>query len=188
MNPIPNHPVTTPFKASGTHWSLGWHTGSDIAAPEKTPIRAGRAGLVIAANAFDKAYGFKVIIKVGDEQDWYCHMPSGAAAVLVGEDVEAGQHIGAVGSTGNVTGPHLHLERRQSPFTFSAATFLDPMAIITHEGEDDMTPEQDALLKQIAAEVGINRGSLLDSKIDSLGAQIGEIKAELDLIKAQLQA
>ena len=111
VNPVPGFTIGTPFKRAGRLWSLGWHTGTDIPAPIGTPIVAAMGGTVIAANARDNAYGYKVIIAADDgNQHWYCHMPAGAASVRVGQRVEAGQRIGAVGDTGNVTGSHLHME------------------------------------------------------------------------------
>jgi murein DD-endopeptidase MepM/ murein hydrolase activator NlpD len=58
---------------------------------------------------------------------WYCHLEE--LAVRVGDDVEAGEAIGAVGSTGNVTGPHLHLEVRPG-----GGEPRDPEAVLARHG------------------------------------------------------
>ena len=60
---------------------------------------------------YDGAYGNKTVIRLEDGTElWYCHQSS--QSVSVGDHVSAGDVIGAVGSTGNTTGPHLHLEVR----------------------------------------------------------------------------
>lgn len=138
MNPVPGSIPSAGYLQRGTSWSLGrdasgrgLHTGRDFAAPAGTPIYAATHGVVIAADAYDSAYGYKVIIVSPDGfEDWYCHMPAGAARVRAGDKIEAGQRIGAVGSTGNVTGPHLHLERRVRGGKFALATFRDPAAAV----------------------------------------------------------
>jgi murein DD-endopeptidase MepM/ murein hydrolase activator NlpD len=67
-------------------------------------------GAIIFA-AYDGAYGNKIAIQhAGGLVTWYAHLS--AFEVKVGEKVKAGQLIGLVGSTGNTTGPHLHLEIR----------------------------------------------------------------------------
>ncbi len=127
MNPVPGATRTARFKQPGARWSLGWHTGEDLAAPVGTPVYTATHGKVIAANAYDTSYGYKVIVQLIDgEEYWYCHMPKDAATVKVGDLVEAGQRIGAVGMTGNTTGPHCHIERRRAGAKFAADSFRDP--------------------------------------------------------------
>lgn len=139
MNPVPGHGIGTPFGRKGSLWSLGFHTGLDIPADQGTPIVAAQAGRVIAANAYDRSYGYKVIIlNDAGEQIWYCHMPKNKAKVSVGQRVAEGQPIGVVGATGNVTGPHLHIERRVAPYNFAAANFRDPAPIVNaKQGKPD---------------------------------------------------
>ena len=86
------------------------HTGLDIAATKGTPIKVVAAGTVIAAS-YDGSYGKLVKVDHGNGvETWYAH--TSKMYVKVGEQVEAGDVIAAVGSTGNSTGPHLHLEIR----------------------------------------------------------------------------
>ena len=90
-------------------WS-SCHTGLDFAAPTGTPIHSVAAGTVTEV-AYAGAYGNRTIITLEDgTQIWYCHQNSTSAAV--GQKVGPGDVIGTVGGTGNVTGPHLHLEVR----------------------------------------------------------------------------
>ena len=86
------------------------HTGLDIAATSGTPIKVVAAGTVISAS-YDGSYGNLVKVDHGNGvETWYAH--TSKMYVKVGEQVEAGDVIAAVGSTGNSTGPHLHLEIR----------------------------------------------------------------------------
>lgn len=134
VNPTPGYGITTPYRKTGKYWSLGWHTGADLAGGQGgTPIVSATPGKVIAANAYDKAYGYKTIIRWGSFDLWYCHMPSGAARVKVGQTVSTGQRIGTIGATGNVTGPHLHLEMRVKGGGFSAANFRNPSTAINYD-------------------------------------------------------
>lgn len=91
----------------------GWrHTGLDIAGPTGTPIYASRAGSVIRSQCgWNGGYGCYIIIDHGGGvTTLYGH--NSKLYVDVGEDVEQGQSIAAMGSTGRSTGPHVHFEVR----------------------------------------------------------------------------
>ena len=64
---------------------------------------------VVTSAEYDGSYGNKTVVTLDDGTElWYCHQTS--FVVSSGETVRAGQLIGYIGSTGHVTGPHLHLE------------------------------------------------------------------------------
>lgn len=86
------------------------HTGLDIATSSGTPIKAIASGTITGAS-YQGAYGNLVKIDHGNGlETWYAH--TSKMYVEVGQKVEAGEVIAAVGSTGNSTGAHLHLEIR----------------------------------------------------------------------------
>lgn len=91
-------------------WS--YHNGTDIAAPQGTPILAAADGNVTVANGTDPwggSYGYHVKLDHGGGMETlYAHCS--AIAVTAGQQVRQGEVIGYVGSTGNSTGPHLHFE------------------------------------------------------------------------------
>jgi murein DD-endopeptidase MepM/ murein hydrolase activator NlpD len=99
-------PVTSEY---GPRWGR-MHRGIDQGASTGTPIGASKDGTVIFAD-WQGGYGRMVLI---DHHDGvvtaYAHLSS--FAVSAGSSVSQGQTIGAVGSTGNSTGPHLHFETR----------------------------------------------------------------------------
>ena len=90
------------------------HAGTDFAAPGGTPIYAAASGYVQVAGWSSGGYGNYVIIYHGKMSDGntystlYGHMRS--VATSAGKYVKQGELIGYVGSTGNSTGNHLHLE------------------------------------------------------------------------------
>ena len=88
----------------------GAHTGLDIAAPNGTPILAVTDGVVTHASPMG-TYGNLVIVSHGNGvETYYAHCSK--ILVSVGQQVSSGDKIALVGSTGNSTGPHLHLEVR----------------------------------------------------------------------------
>jgi murein DD-endopeptidase MepM/ murein hydrolase activator NlpD len=106
--PLGGYRLTAEFGDYGL-WA-NYHTGLDFAAPSGTPLVAMANG-VITSVGYDGAYGNKTVLTLDDGTElWYCHQTS--TSVTEGDVVKPGQVIGSVGSTGNVTGPHLHLEVR----------------------------------------------------------------------------
>ena len=86
------------------------HTGLDIATPLGTPIKVVAGGTITCAS-YNGSYGNLVKVDHGNGlETWYAH--TSKMYVKVGQQVNAGDVIAAVGSTGNSTGPHLHLEIR----------------------------------------------------------------------------
>lgn len=100
--------VTSRF---GARWGRT-HKGVDIGAAKGTPIAAAAAGTVTTAQyGYNGGYGNYVIISHGNGiQTLYGHCTS--LNVSAGQSVSQGQQIATVGSTGNSTGNHLHLEIR----------------------------------------------------------------------------
>jgi murein DD-endopeptidase MepM/ murein hydrolase activator NlpD len=99
--------VNSAFGARGS----GFHDGIDIGAPEGTPVRAVEKGEVIYSDQL-RGYGNIVIIRHGGGiVSVYAHNQINLAHL--GEDVEQGDIVAKVGSTGRVTGPHLHFEIRK---------------------------------------------------------------------------
>lgn len=101
--------ITATFGQGGSRWA-SVHTGTDFAADIGTPVRSVMKGVVVGAE-FAGAYGRQVRVRhENGTETWYNHMSK--FTVLVGETVYAGDQVGAVGMTGNTTGPHLHFEVR----------------------------------------------------------------------------
>ena len=102
--PLDDYTFTSPY---GIRWGK-LHAGIDLAAPEGMPYKAVHAGRVTQAG-YNGGYGKSITIKNADGTEViYAH--SRRTLVNVGDEVQAGQVIGEVGSTGASFGTHLHLE------------------------------------------------------------------------------
>lgn len=110
--PLPGHTyISCNFGDDDAYGNSG-HRGTDIPAPEGTPILAAHSGTVIISG-WNNSYGNQVLLDNGAGLSTrYAHMT--AAAVSAGETVTAGQVIGYVGNTGDSTGFHLHFEVMQN--------------------------------------------------------------------------
>ena len=118
-----NAAIGTRFGVRGSMWSSGYHTGVDFPAPTGTPVRAVRGGTVTSAIS-GGPYGKHIrMAHAGGLSTLYAHLSS--MSVKAGQRVAGGARIGAVGSTGNSTGPHLHLEARRNGKLFDPATLFD---------------------------------------------------------------
>lgn len=94
-----------PFSGEGA-----LHTGVDLRAPTGTPVRAAADGVVQRADRFG-GYGRLVVVDHGNRiQTWYAHLSR--FHVTVGQEIRRGEPVGAVGTSGRTTAPHLHYEVR----------------------------------------------------------------------------
>lgn len=113
------HPITGKFHN---------HSGTDIAAPGGTEIKAVKGGVVVTSAYAPNSYGEYVVINHGNGiSTLYAHMTRGSRKVKEGDVVSQGQVIGLVGSTGSSTGNHLHLELRKNGVRQDALTMFPGM-------------------------------------------------------------
>lgn len=125
--PTSSYTITSTYGQAGSMWSSGYHTGLDLAAPTGTPANAVHGGTVKSAG-WSGAYGYRVVLELEDGTEvWYCHLSS--MTVGAGQTVGTGDTIGRVGATGNVTGPHLHLEVHTA-----SGGGVDPLAWLRGKG------------------------------------------------------
>ena len=112
-----------PFSGEGA-----FHKGVDISAPTGTEVRVTANGIVVHAG-IDSGYGRLVVVDHGGSvQTYYAHLSR--SYVHAGQEMRRGDLVGAVGSTGRVTAPHLHYEVRvggapMNPYRYLARAGLD---------------------------------------------------------------
>ncbi len=100
-------PVGDPFGPRGNRF----HAGIDLIAPSGTPVGAAASGRVAYAGWLAGGWGNLVVVAHADGvRTMYAHLSSISARL--GQRVGAGTRLGAVGATGDATGPHLHFEVR----------------------------------------------------------------------------
>lgn len=110
--PLPGHTYISCHFGEVDAFGNAGHRGTDIPAPEGTPILAAHSGTVLVSG-WNDSYGNQVLLDNGAGLSTrYAHMTQ--TAVTAGEAVTAGQIIGYVGSTGDSTGNHLHFEVMQN--------------------------------------------------------------------------
>jgi murein DD-endopeptidase MepM/ murein hydrolase activator NlpD len=104
--------ITSPFGWRSNPFGGGpeFHQGLDIAAPSGTTVTAAASGTIIMAQWYGGYGNYILIDHGGGYSTGYGHLS--AMYVSTGQSVQRGQAIGAVGSTGQSTGPHLHFEVR----------------------------------------------------------------------------
>ena len=123
--PLPGHTYISCHFGEVDAFGNAGHRGTDIPAPEGTPILAAHSGTVLVSG-WNDSYGNQVLLDNGAGLSTrYAHMT--ATAVTAGETVTAGQVIGYVGSTGDSTGNHLHFEVMQGGVRVNPIGFIDPM-------------------------------------------------------------
>lgn len=128
---------STYTSAFGTIRAGYTHMGSDFAAPAGTPIFAAADGVVahVSCSAWRGRSPCNILIDHGLNADdqrvqtLYVHMYPNGVHVDVGDRVSAGDHIADVGSNGNSTGPHLHLEVWIDEQPIDAVPFLAGVGI-----------------------------------------------------------
>jgi murein DD-endopeptidase MepM/ murein hydrolase activator NlpD len=106
VTPLDSYRVSASFGSTGSLW-VGVHTGIDLSASYGSSVMAVTSGEIVFAG-WDGSYGNKIVVEHWDgTRTWYAHL---SRIIQRSGTVSPGDVIGAVGSTGNSTGPHLHLE------------------------------------------------------------------------------
>ncbi|WP_031509880.1 M23 family metallopeptidase [Streptomyces megasporus] len=125
--PLSSYQLTSTFGQSGSMWA-STHTGLDFAAPSGTPVKAVHSGEIVEAG-WAGSYGYRIILRLDDGTEiWYSHLSS---MTRTSGKVTTGDVIGRVGSTGNSSGPHLHLEVRPG-----GGDPIDPLAWFRGKGQN----------------------------------------------------
>ncbi len=108
------HPITN-------KWSF--HTGIDIAAEEGTPVRAPLKGKITRIGEDSRSGKYLFITHSDGFVTFYCH----CSEILVSEgmNINKGEAVARVGSTGQSTGPHLHFEIRHNEIRLNPIWVLD---------------------------------------------------------------
>ncbi len=131
INPVESGTQTSAFgpREAPTAGASTWHDGLDIAASEGEPVKAILSGKVVAKSN-DSSSGYYVKIDHGDGRvSTYMHMQPGSTdGINVGDEIEQGQQIGAVGNTGISTGPHLDIRITKD------GKYIDPLTVIPGYG------------------------------------------------------
>ncbi len=111
--PVSYSRISSPFSTNRRHPILGIrrpHPGIDLVAPTGTPVKAAGSG-IIESIGWQRGYGKTVVLDHGrGYTTLYAHLSRFDAALKQGDQIERGQVIAYVGSTGLSTGPHLHYE------------------------------------------------------------------------------
>jgi murein DD-endopeptidase MepM/ murein hydrolase activator NlpD len=159
------YPYLTAWQAGGQESFDGWvfpdgggpanvstaHThhdypAADIAAPEGSPVYALHDAVVTDVLPTDSGKcGIGLILRATTgEQFVYCHLSELDSGLAPGSQLSAGDSVGRVGSTGNSTGPHLHLGFRPSTHYPQAEPWFQAFAGVAFSWQDAPTPAEPA--------------------------------------------
>lgn len=138
------------------------HSGVDLAAPTGRAVHASADGIVSRIGNDPRGYGKYVVIRhANGYASYYAHLSKIERGLRNGMRIARGQRVGAVGSTGTATGPHLHFEvkRGNAP--------IDPLALIRKTNASALRGEQLAAFKRVAS---VARMRLAAAEPDTLTA------------------
>lgn len=110
------------FKYISTYFSW-YHPGIDMPTTYGSPVYAATDGTVSEAGWSNEGYGNTIVVTHANGY-WTRYAHLSAISVKTGQSVSRGSQIGAVGCTGNCTGPHLHFE------VHSASSALNPLSVV----------------------------------------------------------
>ncbi|KVC41063.1 peptidase M23 [Burkholderia pseudomultivorans] len=101
------------------------HSGVDLAAPPGRAVHASERGVVAFIGSAPRGFGKYVVIRHEDGYaSYYAHLSAFEPTLRTGARIVRGQRVGAVGSTGTATGPHLHFEVRRH------GRLVDPIGLV----------------------------------------------------------
>jgi murein DD-endopeptidase MepM/ murein hydrolase activator NlpD len=139
------HPILKQWRA---------HTGTDFGAPTGTAVRTVGDGVVEFAGV-QNGYGNVIIVRHNtSDETVYAHLSR--IDVRVGQKVEQGRKIGAVGATGWATGPHLHFEFRVN------GAFRDPLEVVKRAQGTTLTAAARPAFERMAGVMKAQLGAAAD--------------------------
>jgi murein DD-endopeptidase MepM/ murein hydrolase activator NlpD len=130
--PVPGYyEISSPFgwRIHPITGARTFHDGIDIPAPEGTPVVSVSGGIAYATpESQSGGYGNLVVVKDALYEYYYAHLSS--FSVVSGAMIKPGDPVGAVGSTGVSTGPHLHFGVKP----LDGQQFIDPLSLLKGAG------------------------------------------------------
>ncbi|MEC0866328.1 phage tail tape measure protein, partial [Bacillus atrophaeus] len=167
------------------------HKGTDYAAKAGTAIKSLQNGKVQIAG-YSKTAGNWVVIQQDDGTvAKYMHMQN-TPSVKSGQTVQAGQTIGKVGSTGNSTGNHLHLQIEQNGKTIDPEKYLQGLGSSVSDASSAEAERQQAIaqaksdlislqgdLSSVDDQIQELRYELVQSKLDEFDKRIGDYDVKI---------
>ncbi|KAG8150804.1 M23 family metallopeptidase [Burkholderia catarinensis] len=121
------------------------HSGVDLAAPSGRAVHASERGVVTFIGTEPRGYGKYVVIRHdGGYASYYAHLSAFEPTLRTGARVARGQRVGAVGSTGTATGPHLHFEVRRH------ARLVDPVELVQAARAAKLKGERRVVFNRVA--------------------------------------
>ncbi|MDN7560450.1 M23 family metallopeptidase [Burkholderia orbicola] len=144
------------------------HSGVDLAAPAGRAVHASERGVVTFIGTEPRGYGKYVVIRHdGGYASYYAHLSAFEPALRTGARVMRGQRVGAVGSTGTATGPHLHFEVRRH------ARLVDPIELVHAARAAKLKGAQRVAFNRVARDARVQLASAAFAQPVALSKAVG---------------
>lgn len=163
--------ITAKYNNGRYSGSGKWHGGVDLDVNIGTKIYSPCGGKIVIKKALNYSYGHYYCIegKYNNKtyRVWLCHMSTLNPNLQVGDIIKQGQYLGKSGSTGNSTGPHLHVEIRKGPnFTYgSSKDTINPVHIINFSAIGGKSVGEDDISDSEFSDIDISTPSFTDKNI-----------------------
>ncbi|MBR7985211.1 M23 family metallopeptidase [Burkholderia cenocepacia] len=144
------------------------HSGVDLAAPAGRAVHASERGVVTFIGTEPRGYGKYVVIRHdGGYASYYAHLSAFEPTLRTGARVMRGQRVGAVGSTGTATGPHLHFEVRRH------ARLVDPIELVHAARAAKLKGAQRVAFNRVARDARVQLASAAFAQPVALSKAVG---------------
>ncbi|MCA8236181.1 M23 family metallopeptidase [Burkholderia cenocepacia] len=144
------------------------HSGVDLAAPAGRAVHASERGVVTFIGTEPRGYGKYVVIRHdGGYASYYAHLSAFEPTLRTGARVMRGQRVGAVGSTGTATGPHLHFEVRRH------ARLVDPIELVHAARAAKLKGAQRVAFNRVARDARVQLASATFAQPVALSKVVG---------------
>ncbi|OXI35786.1 M23 family metallopeptidase [Burkholderia aenigmatica] len=146
------------------------HSGVDLAAPSGRAVHASERGVVTFVGTEPRGYGKYVVIRHdGGYASYYAHLSAFEPTLRTGMRVARGERVGAVGSTGTATGPHLHFEVRRHD------RLVDPVALVQAGKAAKLTGERRVAFNRVVLDARTHLASAAWSQPVAMAKPAGSL-------------